>query len=83
MNYQHIKEEYLKIAPNFMTPIRRDYVILPDSRLLELSEGTGIEGTKIFGVTEFETIDGKLQTTRRGQMHKTLVSARKHYNKLK
>lgn len=83
MNPTKILEDYNKMSKNFMTPIVRDFMLTDDYRLLELSEGTGIEGNIIYGVTEFETIDGQLQTTRRGQMHRTIISARRHYNKLK
>ena len=65
-----------------MTPNIRDYVLTTDGRIVELSEGTGIGGEKIYGVTEFKEEDGRLDTTRRGQMHKTLQSARKHFKVL-
>jgi hypothetical protein len=83
MNKTHILEDYKKISKNFMTPIVRDFILTDDYRVLELSEGNGIDGRKIYGLTEFEIIDGRLQTTRRGQMHNTIMSARRHYNKLK
>ncbi len=67
-----------------MTPEVRDIVQTSDGRILELSEGTGIKGERIFGVTEFEADDdGVLNTTRRGQMHRSIQSARKHFNVLK
>jgi len=81
MNIQHIREEYKKIAPNFMTPDVKDFVLTPDNRIIELSTGTGIDGKPIWGVTEFTKEQGeRLQTTRRGQMHTSAKSARKHFN---
>ena len=82
-NIQHIKDQYKRMAKNFMTPNVRETEITSDGRLLELSDGYDMDGKNIYGVTEFETIDGKLQTTRRGQMHRTIQSARKHFNNLK
>jgi len=83
MNKLFLEQAYKKIAPNFMTPKVREWEITGDGRVIELSEGNGIDGRDIYGVTEFEEVDGWLQTTRRGQMHSTIISARKHYNNLK
>lgn len=80
MNRQHIKESYEKMGKNFMTPDVIDYRFTKDYKVIELSKGHAIDGKQIWGVTEFETIDGRLQTTRRGQMHTSLKSARKHFN---
>lgn len=82
MNIQHLKDEYKKVSPNFMTPEILEHVITPDNRIIELSKGTGIEGNDIYGVTEFEYTDSRLETTRRGQMHTSKISARKHFNLL-
>ena len=62
-----------------MTPKVKDYTLTPDNRIIELSEGTGINGEKIWGVSEFIWNNG-LETTKRGQMHRSAVSARKHFN---
>lgn len=62
-----------------MTPDIKDVVMTTDGRIIELSTGTGIKNEKIWGVTEFDT---NLQTTRRGQMHTSAQSARKHFNTL-
>lgn len=82
-NKQHLLEDYKKMAKNFMTPNIREYQLTADNRIIELSAGYGIDGRKIYGVTEFTVIDGRLETTRRGQMHNTIISARRHYNNLK
>lgn len=63
-----------------MTPDVIAYEITHDNRIIELSRGYGFDNKIIWGVTEF---DNNLQTTRRGQMHTSLKSARKHYNVLK
>lgn len=81
MNKQNILEEYKKINKNFMTPIIKDFVQTSDNRIIELSQGIGIDGKAIWGVTEFIKEQGeRLQTTRRGQMHTSIKSARKHFN---
>lgn len=72
-------QAYRRISPNFMTPNILEYVMTPDNRIIELSQGTGIGGESIWGVTEF---DEELHTTRRGQMHRSKKSARIHFNKL-
>lgn len=82
MNIQHIREQYLRMGKNFMTPKVRDWTVTSDNRVLELSEGHGIAGEKIYGVSEFEMIDGKLRTTKRGQMHRSATSARSQFNNL-
>ncbi len=80
-----IRNQYNKIDKNFMTPRVRDVIETEDGRLIELSEGEGIQmnGSKIYGVSEFELVNGRIQSTRRGQMHHTINSARKHFNVLK
>lgn len=70
---------YKRTHKNFMTPNVIKYEITDDYRVIELSEGTGIEGNPIFGVTEF---DDSMHTTRRGQMHRSKQSANKHYKQL-
>lgn len=82
MTEKQILEAYKKISPNFVTPKVREVLVI-GNRVLELSEGD-ILGDKVFGVTELEYTQGSgLQTTRRGQMHYTIQSARRHFNKLK
>ncbi|RTL06169.1 hypothetical protein EKK58_06015 [Candidatus Dependentiae bacterium] len=70
---------YQRAGKNFMTPDVLEVAQTDDNRIIELSTGTGINGAKIWGVTEFDEY-GK--TTRRGQMHTSLKSARKHFNVL-
>jgi len=82
MNYQHLKEDYLKMGKNFMTPNIEKYTITTNGRIVELSTGTGVEGEKIWGVTELERIDGRLETTRQSGMFTTLKEANKHYKLL-
>ncbi len=82
MTKNQIQEEYKKKSKNFMTPNVKEYVITPNNRVIELSTGTGIDGSKIWGVTEFEVTDGRLETTRRGKMHTSAKSARQHFNVL-
>jgi len=83
MNKQYIREEYKKMGKNFMTPDIKQFVLTPDNRIVELSTGYDMDGKKIYGVTEFEKVQGeRLQTTKRGQMHRSIQSARKHFNVL-
>jgi hypothetical protein len=77
MNIQDQLSRYRKISPNFMTPHIKNYVMSSDGRIIEMSVGEDLDGKKIWGVTEFDT---NLKTTRRGQMHRSLVSARRHFN---
>lgn len=79
MNKEHQINAYKRIAKNFMTPDVIDFRLTDDGRIIELSQGTGIGRGKIWGVTEFDT---NLKTTRRGQMHTSAQSARKHFNTL-
>lgn len=81
MNITYIKEQNNKMGKNFMTPEIINYTITPDGRIIELSAGLDLDNKKVFGVSEFILNDDKkLETTRRGQMHHTKQSARKHFN---
>lgn len=82
MTKNQILEQYKRISPNFMTPDIKEYSQAPDGRIIELATGTGISGEKIWGVSEFSAESGRLETTRRGQMHKSINSARRHFNSL-
>jgi hypothetical protein len=77
MNIQDQLSRYRRITPNFMTPDILKYTMSSDNRIIELSTGTDLEGKQIWGVTEF---DEQLNTTKRGQMHRSLISAKKHFN---
>lgn len=79
MNKEYQMNSYRRIAKNFMTPDVIEFVLTTDGRIIELSKGTGIGNEPIWGVTEFDT---DLKTTRRGQMHTSERSARKHFNTL-
>jgi len=79
MNKEHQINYYRRIAKNFMTPDVIEFQLTTDGRIIELSKGTGIGNEPIWGVTEFDT---DLKTTRRGQMHTSAKSARKHFNTL-
>jgi len=83
MNRQHIIDQYQRLAPNFITPKVKDWLITKDYRILELSVGTGIDGqTKLWGVSELAEENGKLDTTRRGKVFESLVEARRYFNLL-
>lgn len=82
MNKQNILEQYKRMGKNFMTPNIKDYVLTGDDRIVELSTGYDMGDKQIWGVTELQKIDGQLQTTKRGQMHRSAQSARKHFNQL-
>jgi hypothetical protein len=44
-----------KKHPNFMTPnVKKIYSV--DNKIIEISEGTGMKGERIFGVTKLERI---------------------------
>lgn len=73
-----IERAYKSVSANFTTPHVLELFETEDGRLLELSTGTGIDHRNIWGVTEFEMVEGKLQTTTRGQMHTSAQSARTH-----
>lgn len=83
MNKLQTLDEYRAMGKNFMTPNVREYELTKDGRIIELSQGIGLDGKNIYGVSEFVTVDGRLQSTGRGQMHRTIMSARRHYNRLK
>lgn len=81
MNKLHIKEAWAKVALNFMTPEVLDYEIA-GNRVVELSQGTGIDGEDIYGVSEFIYDGHTFDKTRRCQLHHGKTSARKYYQKL-
>lgn len=76
-----MREEYRKLGKNFMTPdiINYDFV---GSKVVEISQGTGMSGKKIFGVTEMEFSEGKFSPTGNSEMFYSLKEAQKHYKKL-
>lgn len=82
MNKNNILEQYRRMATNFITPKIIEYTMTPDYRIIELSQGEDMQGDQIFGVTELAIVNGRLQTTKHGQMHHSKLSARKHFNVL-
>ncbi len=82
MNKAHTLEDCRHIGKNFMTPKVIDYVLTKDNRIIEIAKGEGFDGSDIWGVTEFAYEGKRLETTRRGQMHTSIQSARKHYKVL-
>ena len=64
-----------------MTPDVTDWQIV-GNRLVELSKGYGIDGTRIYGVTEMEYNAGNWETTKKGQMFTGGIKARKYYKVL-
>ena len=72
---------WAKEHPNFMTPtiielnVKGNYVV-------EVSEGTGMEGQPIFGVTKLKKITGGGFETMGGKMFFNKTSARNHAKKL-
>lgn len=83
MNKQTMRESYLKMGKNFMTPEIVDWQI-KDKSLIELSKGHGLNGDRIYGVSIFEWVDGKWNTTKGGKMfnHDEHKEAQKFYNEL-
>jgi len=80
MTKQNILEQYKRMGKNFMTPNVKSYILTEDNRIVELSSGTDFEGKVIYSVSEFKNGDYGLETTKRGQMHRSLKSAKKHFN---
>ena len=81
MNRQIILEHYYKMSKNFMTPIILDYQVI-DNRIVELSTGYDVTDKKIYGVSEFKDIKGKLETTKRGDVFWSYTKAKYYYMKL-
>lgn len=83
MNKTHMNEDYKRMGKNFVTPDIKEAVTTSDNRIVELSTGIGMKGEKIWGVSEFKyNEEGRLETTRREQMHRSASSARRHFNVL-
>lgn len=74
-----ILEQYRGINKNFMTPKVTSAITTPDNRIIEISTGYDMNDKQIWGVSEFIlNDDGKIETTRRGAMHTSRLSANKH-----
>lgn len=82
MTKEQIKNMYLKMAKNFMTPTVKRWELNTNNKIIELSEGIAINGDDIYGVSEFEVIEEKLQPTKRGELYTNLKDAQKYYNSL-
>lgn len=78
----NIREEYLKMSKNFMTPNVIKYEQVGD-RIIELSSGVGVDNKPIWGVTEFIVENGELETSGNGDLFYSPKEARKHYSLLK
>ena len=76
-----MKEAYTKMGKNFVTPDIKKYDITGE-RIIELAEGTALDGSPLFGVSEFEYSDSSLYTTRRGECFTDRKKAEKHYKRL-
>lgn len=64
-----------------MTPDVEKYERI-GNRIVELSKGTGLDGEDIFGVSEFEYKDSRLDTTKRGNLFRSHSEAWKYYQHL-
>lgn len=72
--------------PNFMTPYVRSVFRSKGNKLIELSEGTGLEHEPIYGVTVIEHTDGGFKTRwdlEQNRMFRDYSEARAHALKLK
>jgi hypothetical protein len=80
MNKGNILDAYRRMGKNFVTPDVMDYVQTQDGRIVEIAKGTGLMGEKLWGVSEFKDGESGLQPTGRGQLHYSLISARRYFN---
>jgi len=82
MNKLHIKEQYLRMGKNVITPHVIKWEITNDRKIVELSKGEGLDGLPCFGVSEFEDTPTGIQSTRRGELFYNRHAAGKFYKKL-
>ncbi len=68
---------------NFMTPYVLRVELVDGGRIVELSEGTGLDGkTPIYGVSEFVEVEGRLMHTTRSQCLASKRMAQRLYKSL-
>jgi len=79
----HIMEQYNRMGKNFMTPDIKWVELVGKDRLIELATGVGMNGKKIWGVSEFMLEHNKLETTKNGGCFHNEKEAKKHYTLLK
>lgn len=79
-----LKNDYLKMPKNFMTPNVLKFEQVGD-KILELSTGFGISNAPIWGVSEFVKGDTRfgLESTGNGKMFENPKSAKHYYSLLK
>lgn len=73
---------YQRMGKNFVTPDVIEYEYIGD-RVVELSEGVGLSGEKVYGVSEFVYENSRLESTKRGKMFRDREEAHKYYSTLK